>query len=165
MRYVKAEVRGVPSIQDGRIFLIDPEMWGEGSLIPPIFPSGSITFDEEKKAPEIRLAGENMPAKCPRCATALQHSMLGHNYMWMEMLFVCPKHLDVVWLDISPKANGPETTWDKLNYWPPSETFLSYAKDAPLRFFLTGVWGLKTIDGSPKVKRVGNMFEELTRRA
>lgn len=114
--YVAVRAEGVPLIEEGRVFLIDPLDYRTGSLVPPIFDEEGIRL--HSKRCEVLVAGKYMPTNCPSCGMLLERHPFKHTYEWMEMLFVCPKHPYTVWFDCSPKANGMDTSLDMTNVWP-----------------------------------------------
>lgn len=172
--YVLAKAEGVACIEKGRLFLVQPTIWGEGSLVPPEFPPGSITL-EGWPTPTIRIAGPSMPVRCPACTEPLSATLLGHDNSWMNVLYHCNRHPVVVWLDISPKADGPSTQWDQLNCLSPAghfnpgqqQTYKAKVSALPIWFILTPN-GLVDIvsdrSQGPPPKRFGNMIEDLVRQ-
>lgn len=114
--YVGARAEGVSSIEEGRIFLLREDFYRERDLVPTPLEKEHVTHGNERC--EIRIASSTMPVACPECRGIFEHSLVQHDYHWMQMAFYCPKHPLSVWLDIFPKADGPDTGWDKTNMLP-----------------------------------------------
>lgn len=164
MTYVAVRTSGIPTIFDGRLFLLNTGncSFADGDLVPPGIEALDLEFDG--KPCKVFVADPGMPVGCPTCERLFVHEVIRHTGYWMTMGFYCEKHREQVWVDIFPKADGWDTTWDKTNALPRfidrakmvavdderlaigeiilnpetgMDRYRAYMKHAPLRYTLT----------------------------
>lgn len=112
--FVRARVEGVPTIENGREFLLDRGAFEEGEILVPPAALEMKLADEQCIA---HMAGHDMPTRCRHCDNLMEYDVAGHGWSWMTGVFYCPKHPREIWIDYFPKRCA-DTSQDMLNAWP-----------------------------------------------
>lgn len=153
--FVAARATGVPSIEEGRIFLLVPSRYREGDLKPELFES--VMYDTDGTAYKVYRAGLDMPVAC-WCGSIFRKTLTPvRSSMWMYMTSSCAEHPYSIWVDYFPKARGPSPVGDFINMFPHyidsgkrfHVDFLEIPNYPPVCVFTEGILYRRWVDSAP----------------